>query len=376
MRIALIGPTYPYRGGIAHYTTKLAQTLRERGHELLFVSFKRQYPRWLFPGQSDKDPSVEPVRTGDVEYWIDSLNPVTWLITFWRICRYRPQLFILQWWTTFWAPVWLVIGGLYRILDRGPLLILCHNVLPHEAKRGSRQLTRLVLRLGTHFIAQSESEQERLLQLLPKARVSVVPHPVYDMFTDKRLPKDVARAQLNIEDDIPVLLFFGIVREYKGLEDLLQAMPHIKKHLPKVMLLIAGEFWDPLEPYRELIETLGIGDAVRIDARYIPNEEVSVYFSAADLVVAPYRRTTGSGVVQLAVGFGTPVVTTLFAENFRLLPETPLLMCVPFGDNPALAQAIERFFLKAVSPTTEASKMLREAFSWDRLAETVEQIVV
>lgn len=339
MRIALIGPVYPYRGGIAHYTTRLAQTLRERGHDLLLVSFSRQYPRWLFPGQSDRDPSADPIRVEDAHYWIDSLNPLTWFVTLWRVLRYRPQLLILQWWTTFWVPVWLVIGGLYRLLCRQPLLILCHNVLPHEAKPGSRCLARLILRLATQIIVQSDEEKERLMQLLPGARASVVPHPVYDLFADKRLPRDVARAKMHIDDSVPVLLFFGIVRAYKGLEDLLRAMPYVKQQLPDVLLLIAGEFWDPQLPYHELIRALGIEEAVRIDARYIPNEDVPILFSAADLVVAPYRRVTGSGAVQLAVGFGVPVVTTRLGSLAELTARDAGVLVEP-GDIAGLADAI------------------------------------
>lgn len=370
MRIALIGPTYPYRGGIAHYTAKLAQTLREQEHDLLLISFKRQYPTWLFPGQSDKDPSAEPLHTEGVEYCIDSLNPLTWLFTFHKIWRYRPQILILQWWTTFWAPVWLVIGGLYRIFRRGPLLILCHNVLPHEAKKWDRWLTRWVLRLGTHFIAQSESERERLLQLAPGARTTVIPHPVYDMFSDKRLPREVARARLGIENAIPVLLFFGIIREYKGLEDLLRAMPQIRAHLPKVLLLVAGEFWDAQAPYLALIKTLGIEDAVRIDDRYIPNEDVPVYFSAADLVVAPYRRATGSGVVQLAIGLGTPVLTTIAVSSDA--PNTPLSIFTPPGDTEALIGTVNEFFDRQ----TQVQIPLEDtSFSWQDWADTFENFI-
>lgn len=370
MRIALIGPTYPYRGGIAHYTARLAQTLQEQEHDLLLISFKRQYPSWLFPGQSDKDPSAEPLYTEGVEYCIDSLNPLTWLLTFHKIWRYRPQILILQWWTTFWAPVWLVIGGLYRRVRREPLLILCHNVLPHEAKKWDRWLTRRILRLGTHFIVQSESERERLLQLVPGARTTVIPHPVYDMFSDKRLPREVARARLGVENDIPILLFFGIVREYKGLEDLLQAMPQIRAHLPKTLLLIAGEFWDAQAPYLALIQTLGIEDAVRIDDHYIPNEEVPVYFSAADLVVAPYRRATGSGVVQLAVGLGTPVVTTIAVSNDA--SNAPLSIFTPPGDIKALTRTVNEFF----DQQTYIQIPLQSApFSWQDWANAFENFI-
>ncbi|RMF29858.1 MAG: glycosyltransferase, partial [Chloroflexi bacterium] len=308
MRFVLIGPVYPYRGGIAHYTTMLYRALREGGHQVLLISFKRQYPRWLFPGRSDRDPSRKPLRAEGTQHWVDSLNPITWLVTFLRIRRYRPDAIILQWWTTFWAPAWFVFGVLNRLLLRRPLLYICHNVLPHEAKPWDRWLTRLVLRWGTRFIVQSETERARLAALMPGAQSTVVPHPVYDMFADGRIAKEDARERLGLPQDVPVLLFFGIVREYKGLRDLLKAMPKVRARLGEVKLVIAGEFWENKESYLGLIEGLGIRDSVVIEDRYIPNEEVALYFSAADVLVAPHRRMTGSGAVQMARGFGVPVI--------------------------------------------------------------------
>ena len=308
MRVSLVGPVYPYRGGIAHYTTMLYRALREQGHDVLMVSFKRQYPRWLYPGRSDKDPSKKPLIVEDAKYWIDSLNPITWLTTFWRILRYRPDVLVLQWWTTFWSPVWFTLGILNRLFLRRPLVFICHNVLPHEVRWWDPWLARMVLRWGTRFIVQSEEEQERLLTLMPRARVAIVPHPVYDMFSDQRIPKDEARRRLGLPLSVPVLLFFGVVREYKGLKDLLTEIPEVQARLGKVVLLIAGEFWEDKRSYLEVVERLGISDSVVIEDRYIPNEEVGLYFSAADVLVAPYRRVTGSGAIQMARGFKLPVI--------------------------------------------------------------------
>lgn len=310
MRLILIGPVYPYRGGIAHYTTMLYRALRERGHDVLMISFKRQYPRWLYPGRSDKDPSKQPLIVEDAHYWIDSLSPLTWLATFHRIRHYRPDVLILQWWTTFWAPVWFTLGILNRLFLRKPLVYICHNVLPHEARRWDPWLTRMVLRWGTRFIVQSEDERQRLFLLLPKAQAVVVPLPIFDMFVSERVPKEEARRRLALPLNVPVLLFFGIVREYKGLQDILSAMPEIRERLGKAILLVAGEFWDDKRPYLEMIERLGIGDSVIIEDRYIPNEEVGLYFSAADVLVAPYRQVTGSGIAQMARGFGVAVIRT------------------------------------------------------------------
>ena len=345
MRFVLIGPVYPYRGGIAHYTTMLCRALREREHEVLLVSFKRQYPRWLFPGQSDRDPSKRPLRVQGAQYWIDSLNPLTWLATFWRIRRYQPDAIILQWWTTFWAPVWFMLGTLNRILLRRPLVIICHNVLPHETHWWDPWLARLMLHLGTQFIVQSPEERERLVTLVPSAQVAVVPHPVYDMFADERISKNEARSRLMLSPDTPVLLFFGIVREYKGLRDILTALPEIQARLKKVILVVAGEFWDDKRPYLRMIEQSGTRDSVIIEDRYIPNEEVALYFSAADVLVAPYRQATGSGVVQMARGLGVPVITTDVCgagSNAVIDGETGFV--VPPGDPKSLADAVVRFF--------------------------------
>lgn len=311
MKIVLIGPVYPYRGGIAHYTTSLTQALRKAGHTVLLISFKRQYPKRLFPGQSDHDPSRRPQVIGDAQYCIDSLNPLTWLTTFSCIRSFRPDVVVLSWWTVFLAPAWLVLSLLQRIFLQRALVIICHNVLPHESRRPDRWVAKAVLGLATRLIVQSDAEKQRLLTLLPKKPVDVIPHPVSNMFADQSISREAARAQLGLAQDMPVLLFFGIVRPYKGLADILSALPQLRADLGKVRLLVAGEFWEDKQVYLKLIDRLGIGDIVMLDDRYIPNEEVPVYFGAADLLIAPYRSVTGSGVIQLAVGFNLPVVTTV-----------------------------------------------------------------
>ena len=370
MRVVLIGPVYPYRGGIAHYTAHLAQALREAGHFLLLVSFKRQYPQWLFPGQSDRDPSSHPLKVQGAQYWIDPLNPFTWLTTFRRIRAYGPQAIIQQWWTPFWAPVWFALGAWNSLCGRSPLIVLCHNVLPHESHWWDAGLAKIVLRWGTGFITQSLAEKDLLLRLLPGARAVVCPHPAYDLLADQRLPREQAREQLRLPEDAPVLLFFGIVREYKGLLDLLTALPQVRERLGDVLLVVAGEFWDDAGPYRRAIRRLGIEDAVVLDARYIPNEEVAVYFSAADLLVAPYRRVTGSGTVQLAVGFGLPVVTTRvggLAEDGRDNDE----MLVPPADPKALAEAIIAHFRSLETCQSSVPKKRR---SWEQVVAAVEDL--
>lgn len=372
MRVVLVGPVYPYRGGIAHYTTLLTRTLRAQGCDVLLISFKRQYPRWLFPGQSDRDPTAQPMCIEGARYWIDSLNPLTWFLTFIRLCRYQPNGIVLQWWTPFWMFVWMTLGVLNRLFLRCPLIFICHNVLPHEAKGWHRGVARAVLRWGSRFIVQSETEKQHLAGLLPHANIAIVPLPVYDMFAEARVSPAAARAKLGLAQHAPVLLFFGIVREYKGLHDLLAALPSIRRQLPDVKLLIAGEFWDDKRAYQETLQQLRIADAVSIDDRYIPDDEVSLYFSAADVVVAPYRSVTGSGVVQMARGFGVPVITTSVGGLVDMVVEGETGFLVPPKNPQALATAILHYF-EGNWGSKMSSQMQKSAldFSWEKLAKQV-----
>lgn len=368
MKVALIGPVYPYRGGIAHYTTMLYRALRERGHDVLMVSFKRQYPRWLYPGRSDKDPSKRPLVVEDAKYWIDSLNPFTWLTTFWRIWRYQPDVIVLQWWTTFWAPVWWTMGMFNRLFLKKRLFYVCHNVLPHEMRWGDRKITQVVLGLGTRFIVHSVEEQNRLLFLLPTAEVTIVPLPVFDILaTKEQVSKEQARKRLGLPVDIPVMLFFGIVREYKGLQYVLSAMPEVRARLGRIVLLIAGEFWGDKRPYLELIEQLGIDDSVIIEDRYIPNEEIPQYFSAADVLVAPYQHMTGSAVLKMAQSFGIPIITTAPKDSLEPGGEVVFLT-----DSSMLANAIVRYFTEK-NPVRRPSCSLDSKSSWLKAVEALEQ---
>jgi len=274
----------------------------------------------------------------------------------------------MQWWTTFWAPVWFTLGALNRLFLQRPLIYICHNVLPHEVRWWDPWLAGLVLRLGTRLIVQSEKEMKRLATLVPKAQVAVVPHPVYDMFVGERASKEEARKRLDLPLDVPVLLFFGIVREYKGLGDVLAALPEVRARLGRVILLVAGEFWEDKRPYLEMIERLGINDSVIIEDRYIPNEEVALYFSAADVLVAPYRRPTGSGVVQMARGFGMPAITTSMGGLTEMTVGGKTGVIVPPADLEALATAITRYFQETRRTGTmqEVAKPTRD-FSWESI---------
>ena len=289
MKISLIGPVYPYRGGIAHYTTSLSKALKSNGHDLQLVSFKRQYPSFLYPGKSDKDPSANPVRL-DAQYLLDPLYPWTWQKSARTILNYNPDLVLMQWWTTFWGPAFT--GLSYWLHHAVPIAFLIHNVLPHETKPWDFWFARLALSNGSAFIVQAPHEQEKLKAIIPNARVSYCKHPVYQRFSNQVVSKEDACKELGLPVSRPLLLFFGIIRPYKGLKIMLEALSQTDADFH---LVVAGEFWEEVEIYNQQIRDLGLSERVTVINRYIPNEDAHLLFSAANVFVAPYLGGQQSG---------------------------------------------------------------------------------
>jgi len=373
MRIAVVGPTYPFRGGISHYNTLLCDHLRER-HEVRLFSFRRQYPRWLFPGMSDRDPSQHSIRTPNTPT-LDSLNPLTWWLTAQHIVAFRPDLLILHWWVTYWAlPFAVITAGVSR---RGiPVLYLCHNVFPHERKPWDRFLTRLAMSRACRFIVMAKSEEQRIKDLLPGATVyrTLLPGGIGVAEAEHSVSPEEARQQLGLDPDKPVALFFGFVRPYKGLRFLLDAMPRVLAKM-EMHLLVAGEFWDGKGEYQEIIERLGLGNSVTIVDRYVRNEEISVFFSAADVVVLPYVSVTQSAVVQLAFAFGKPVITTAVGDLPDVVQHRETGFVVSPGDSNALADALTCFFANGWGESMRAKILSRQPiYSWTHLGALLEDI--
>jgi len=371
MRICVIGPTYPFRGGIAHYTTLLYRALRER-HEVRFIAFRRQYPKWLFPGETDRDPSARSIVEPGAERVISSYLPWSWFAAAWRVVMFRPRIVVIPWWVGFWAPVFWTMAMLVRILTDARIVYLCHNVVAHEAGRFDRVATALALATGHGFVVHSQEDCDNLRAILPLAVVRKSPHPTYEAFAESGLTRDEARRRLEIEPGENVILFFGFVRPYKGLDVLLKALPGVTAAEP-VRLMVVGEFWKGEDETRALIDDLGVADRVTLVNRYVPNEEVETWFAAADVVALPYRSATGSGICQVAFGHGRAVVAT----SVGCLPEVVLDgrtgLVVPPGDPAALADALIRFFRDGLRDRFEAAVVEdRDRFSWRHMVDAIE----
>ncbi|MEW6097204.1 MAG: glycosyltransferase [bacterium] len=369
MRICLVGPSYPFRGGISHYTTLLFRDLKKR-HEVKFYAFKRQYPKFLFPGKLDKDPSDVTIREEGVENILDSMNPISWWEVFWKIRKYKPDLLIFPWWVSFWTPQFWTISFLIKLLTSTEILFLCHNVVQHESKWIDRLCTRLVLKKGDYFIVHSQEDLENLKKILRGAKVKKTFHPTFEVFKCESIDKKEAQKKLKIEGR--VLLFFGFVRQYKGLKYLIEALPLILEKI-ELTLLIVGEFWKDKEESLERIKELGLTEKVRVIDEYIPNEAVGLYFSASDLLVLPYTSATQSGIVQIAYGFNKPVVVTEVGGLPEVVEHGKTGFVVKPQNPKAIAEAVINFYKeKKESEFVANIAKIKNKFSWQKMVEVIE----
>ncbi|WP_322816023.1 glycosyltransferase [Chloroflexus sp.] len=375
MRIAVVGPTYPFRGGIAHYSTMLVHYLRATGHTTFFYSFTRQYPTWLFPGRSDRDPSAAPLRV-ECEYLLDPINPFTW----WRLVRRvradQPDLLLLQWWVPYWTPSLTVISSLLKRPPATKIAMICHNVLPHDGGGViDRRLAMTVLRRADALIVHSEPDRYRARALLPHARIVKAFLPTYEpILTNAASAVNAAlRHQWQVPDRRRILLFFGFVRPYKGLEYLIQALAEVRQQLD-VHLLVVGEIWGSPAYYQRYAAEFGVTEAITFVDRYVSNEELPAIFSTADVVVLPYVSATQSAVVQLAFGFGKPVITTNVGGLPEVVQDGVTGLIVPPQDAHALAQAIVHYFQDNLAPCLTANvqaSATERAESWSRLVSII-----
>ncbi|MEK8022635.1 MAG: glycosyltransferase [Candidatus Hydrogenedentota bacterium] len=373
VRIALLGVTHPFRGGIAHYTTLLCRHLRKK-HDVTFISLSRQYPGLLFPGVTQQDHSGEEI-SEDHDACLDSLNPATWFRAYRRIRAFAPELLVISWWHPFFAPSFGTVARLAHRFAGIPCLFLCHNVRPHEDSVLDRALLKYAWSRDAGFIVHSQRDRAELLALMPDARVLVSPHPTYETFGDRGvMTRDEARRTLAMERR-RVVLFFGFIRAYKGLEFLLEAVLQLPLQ-DDYHLLVVGEWYEGREAYGDQMARLSARGQLTIVDRYVANEEVPLYFQAADLVVVPYVSASQSGVVQIAYGFGKPVVGTTVGGLPEAIRDGKTGFLVPPCDPPALAGAIRRYF-EAEDPESFRKEIAadRDRYSWDRMVEAIESYI-
>ena len=355
-RVGLVGPIFPYRGGIAQYTTMMHRALSKRCHPCT-ITFKKQYPSWLYPGKADIEPGYGDHSEPGVQYRVTYHNPVTWLKTGQQFVEKAVDFVIIPWWTIFWAPsTWFLATYLKR---KGiDVLFLCHNVVEHETARWRLIVTRMVLKRGLAYIVHSNSDKAKLITQVTGNRILVHPHPTYNHFKKSSTER---HKSADLE-----LLFFGFVRHYKGVDVLADAMDLLGGK--KVHLSIVGEWWlnDP-----DLRQRLKQMPNVELVDRYVTEEEASAYLSRADVVVIPYRRASGSGVLTCAFSYSKPVIATRVGGLPEAIEEGVTGRIIPPEDPQALADAVKAFLSGSCSASSKAIQQIARERSWDNLIKSI-----
>jgi glycosyltransferase involved in cell wall biosynthesis len=371
VKIDLLGPVYPWRGGIAHHTARLARELKERGHDVVVYNYSRLYPKLLFPGTTQLDRSSDTIDADSLQC-IDSMNPLSWVATARRVTQRRPDVLAVAWWHPFFAPPCATIA--HRARAAGVDVVwLCHNVLPHEPSPVDRLLASLAYSAASRFVVQAEAERARIAPFAGQRRVDVCPHPAYDVFAQPAQGADAAEARASLGVTTSrMLLFFGLIRPYKGLDILIDAVAQLGD-LDDLTLYVAGECYGDESVYRAQIERLGLTTRVRFESRYVANEEVPALMLAADVVVLPYRHATQSGVAQVAFACGRPVITTRVGGLPDVVHDGDNGLLVPPVDPTSLAAAIRRFYEPGRAATLAAGAVASAAANtWTQLATVIE----
>lgn len=372
-KIILIGPVYPYRGGIAHYTGLMYRELSKK-YDVEMLSYKMQYPKFLFK-KEQRDYKNDSFKIDGTNFLINTANPLNIIKTAKYIRKKKPDMVLIQWWHPYFAPCYWLLA---KFMGKQNLTYVCHNVFPHERFLLDKILTRLVLKSGKHFILHAGQEEAELKQIVQNPDCQVTPHPSYNAFCFEHMTKEKARETLGLSSNKKVLLFFGFVRPYKGLKYLIHAMPEIRERLGDVTLLIVGEFSgaEDKKCYIDQIKELNLtlGTSVIIKDGYTPDREVEKYFAACDMVVLPYESATQSGIVQIAYGFRKPVIVTDVGGLPDVVSHNRTGYVVPPQDKMALAAAVIKYF--AENKEKEFSKNIADEayrFSWERMGEVVER---
>ena len=371
MRIALVSPLPPYRGGIATFSDQLIRNLVTR-HEVYGVSFHRLYPQILFPGKSQLQSGQVVSSRAKTDPIVDSLNPFSWGRAAKRIRDFQPDVCIFAYWMPFFIPAYrrivnMLAGSCTRV-------ILCHNVQEHESILGLGRFKRRFFQAADKLIVLSTTSAKELEVLKVSTPVSILFHPISTGYGEE-LHQGKAKQRLGIPENIPVILYFGLIRPYKGLPYLLQAAHLLKQRGTVFHLRVTGEFYQGFDEAVTLVDRLGLKEVVKLENRFIQDQEVSSYFSASDVVALPYLSATQSGVVPIAYHFNRPVVVTEVGGLPEMVQECETGHLVPPCDSLALADALERDLPDGFQAMREKIAKFKEQFSWDSFVSQLDQFL-
>ena len=372
MKIIIIGPAHPYRGGIALFSDRLADALSADDNAVNIITFKMQYPGFLFPGKtqfSDNENSskIKTLRT------INSVNPFNWIKVGMQIRAAKPDLVIFKYWMPFMAPCFGTIAKYIKKDSSIKIISLVHNLAPHEKRFGDTVLTKYFVKRIDGFIAMSQSviaDINRFNTTKPKV---LSPHPLYDNFGKIKTRKEALNA-LDLDSQFNYMLFFGIVRKYKGLDILLKAFADKRLNDGSLKLIVAGEFYDDDSEYLNLINKHDLTDAVILTKGFIPDDKVADYFCAADIVVQPYRTATQSGVTQIAYHFNKPMLVTDVGGLKEIVPDGKVGYVVEPNELAVTEALIDFYQNQKAASFIKGVEEEKKKYSWNKMVKTVNDL--
>lgn len=366
----IIGPAWPLRGGLASFDERLARQFTEEGYDTTIYTFSLQYPDFLFPGTTQY--SSEPAPVGiKIRKCINSINPLNWLVVGNELKKIKPDLVIVRYWLPLMGPC---LGTILRIVKKNrftKVICIADNVIPHEKRFGDKPFTQYFVKPVDAFITMSEKVRNDLSIFTSKPAQQVV-HPLYDNFGEG-VPKEEARKKLSLPTNEKIILFFGFIRKYKGLDVLLEAMNDERIRQSGIKLLVAGEFYEKREEYDTLIEKLGISAQLILRTDFIADSEVRYYLSAADFVIQPYRNATQSGVTPLAYHFEKPMLVTNVGGLPDLVPDGKVGI-VTEPDPVSIATGILKLYENGEPHFLPHLQEEKKKYSWHKLADAIETV--
>jgi len=369
MKIAYLSTFYPFRGGISQFNASLYREFKSE-HEIKSFTFKRQYPDFLFPGTSQYVNDTDKVEKIPSQAILDTINPLTYFKTAREIKRFHPDLLIMKYWMPFFAPSLGFVANSVRKNNCFVVSIL-DNVIPHEKRIGDIALTKYFLKRNDAFIVMSESVKKDLLSLKPNAHFILQQHPLYDHFGSK-VNSAEAKDKLGLPKDKKLLLFFGFIRSYKGLDILLQALSILPE---EYHLIIAGEVYGDFKEYDKIIKNLNLKNRISLFVRYINDDEVPLFFSAADVCVQPYKSATQSGIVGISFHFDLPMIATNVGGLKEMIEPYNTGIVIEKPDLELTANAVQQYFKENKKyEFVKNIKKFKSENSWKKLASSILQL--
>ncbi len=373
-KIVIVGSAFPLRGGLSAYNERLARAYLQRGDEVIIYTFSLQYPNFLFPGktQYSTDPAPSDL---NIKVKINSVNPLNWIWIGQEIRKLNPDLVIIKFWIPFMAPCLGTIARIIRKNKHTKIISIIDNIIPHEKRPGDKWLGKYWVKSADGFIVMSRNVLSDLDAFDKNKPKKFCPHPLYDHYGEI-LPKVVSRKLLSLDEEGRNILFFGFIRDYKGLDLLLKAMADERIKSMKIKLLVAGEFYNQSEPYHNIVKEYNLQDHVIMSNDFIPDRDVAKYFCACDIVVQPYKDATQSGVTQIAYHFNKPMITTNVGGLAEIVPDGRVGYVIR-PDSKEIADAIVKFYSgdnEAVF--IENIRIEKEKYSWERMTETIDKLLL